>query len=180
MLKLYFPRILVHVKKSCKNIAKSWSMSWKGDSQTMILCWHYVWSTLIFGWLPQWFWRCFPSTFDYHQNYLLYASQDGEKGRSCESSPRWPCCGCAFFFFQNMIMVTNNETIMKGDCIMNHVNWLWTKINFSSIFKHKFSKFIKRTKIVTTLALGSWPKQGLAKVRAKSEARKSHFMLPGV
>jgi hypothetical protein len=34
--------------------------------------------------------------------------------------------------------------------------------------------------IVTTLALGSRPKQGLAKVRAKSEAQESHFMLSGV
>jgi len=34
--------------------------------------------------------------------------------------------------------------------------------------------------IVTTLALGSWPRQGLTKVHAKSEARESHFMLPGV
>jgi hypothetical protein len=30
---------------------------------------------------------------------------------------------------------------------------------------------------VATLALGSQPKQGLTKVQAKSEARKSHFML---
>jgi hypothetical protein len=30
---------------------------------------------------------------------------------------------------------------------------------------------------VATLTLGLWPSQGLAKVRAKSEARKSHFML---
>jgi hypothetical protein len=31
---------------------------------------------------------------------------------------------------------------------------------------------------VTTLALGSRPRQGLAKVRAKKEARESHLMLP--
>jgi hypothetical protein len=31
---------------------------------------------------------------------------------------------------------------------------------------------------VTTLALGSRPRQGLAKVRVKSEAQESHFMLP--
>jgi len=34
--------------------------------------------------------------------------------------------------------------------------------------------------IVTTLALGSWPRQGLAKVWAKFWARESHFMLLGV
>jgi hypothetical protein len=33
---------------------------------------------------------------------------------------------------------------------------------------------------VVTLTLGSRPKQGLAKVQAKSEARESHFMFPGV
>jgi hypothetical protein len=32
----------------------------------------------------------------------------------------------------------------------------------------------------TTLALGSRPKQGLAKVRAKSEAQESHCMFLGV
>jgi hypothetical protein len=36
------------------------------------------------------------------------------------------------------------------------------------------------TSLVTTLALGSRPKQGLTKVQAKSEARESHFMLMGV
>jgi hypothetical protein len=34
--------------------------------------------------------------------------------------------------------------------------------------------------IVATVALGSWPRQGLARVRAKREARESHFMLLGV
>jgi hypothetical protein len=34
--------------------------------------------------------------------------------------------------------------------------------------------------IVATLALGSQPKQGLARVWAKGEARQSHLMLPGV
>jgi hypothetical protein len=33
---------------------------------------------------------------------------------------------------------------------------------------------------VTTLALGSWPKQGLTKARAKKETWESHFMLLGV
>ncbi len=40
-------------------------------------------------------------------------------------------------------------------------------------------KFINKLGVsgVATLTLGLWPSQGLAKVRAKSEARKSHFML---
>jgi hypothetical protein len=33
---------------------------------------------------------------------------------------------------------------------------------------------------VKTLTLGSQPRQGLAKVRAKREARESHPMLPGM
>jgi hypothetical protein len=33
---------------------------------------------------------------------------------------------------------------------------------------------------VATLALGSWPRQGLVKVWAKYEAQESHFMLPRV
>ncbi len=35
-------------------------------------------------------------------------------------------------------------------------------------------------KLVVTLTLGSQPKQGLAKVWAKSEAHEPHFMLMGV
>ncbi len=33
---------------------------------------------------------------------------------------------------------------------------------------------------VATLALGSWPRQGLAKVQAKREAQESHLMFLGV
>jgi len=33
---------------------------------------------------------------------------------------------------------------------------------------------------IATLALGLQPRQGLAKVRAKSETRESHFMLLGM
>jgi hypothetical protein len=36
------------------------------------------------------------------------------------------------------------------------------------------------SKLVTTLALGLQPKQGLTKMWAKSEAWESHFMLLGV
>jgi len=35
-------------------------------------------------------------------------------------------------------------------------------------------------KCVTTLAFGLQPKQGLTKVRAKSEAQESHFMFLGL
>ncbi len=37
----------------------------------------------------------------------------------------------------------------------------------------------KKKHLVATLALGSRPRQGLARVRAKREAPESHFMFPG-
>ncbi len=46
-----------------------------------------------------------------------------------------------------------------------------------------FSFFLKswiRVICVATLALGLWSRQGLARVQAKREARKSHLMLLGV
>jgi hypothetical protein len=43
-----------------------------------------------------------------------------------------------------------------------------------------FKLALKCNAIVATLALGSRPKQGLAKLRAKKEARKSCRMLSGV
>jgi hypothetical protein len=40
--------------------------------------------------------------------------------------------------------------------------------------------FLISTTHVATLALGSWPKQGVARLRAKKETRESHHMFPGV
>jgi hypothetical protein len=54
-----------------------------------------------------------------------------------------------------MIMVTNSELIMKGDSLMNHVTQLWTKINLSSILKHKFLEFIKLIEIACVQILGT-------------------------
>jgi hypothetical protein len=39
---------------------------------------------------------------------------------------------------------------------------------------------IAHTSRVATLALGLWPRQGFARVRAKKEARTSHLMLLGM
>jgi len=39
---------------------------------------------------------------------------------------------------------------------------------------------ILQKKICCNPSLGSWPRQGLARVRAKREARESHLMLPGM
>jgi len=43
-----------------------------------------------------------------------------------------------------------------------------------------FFNYVDTLFIVVTLALGSRPRQGLVKVQAKKEARKSHFILPGL
>jgi hypothetical protein len=56
-------------------------------------------------------------------------------------------------------------------------------LKHGNIFNYKYGCYgdvIGEGKNVATLALGLQPKQGLAKVRAKSEARESHFMLMGV
>jgi hypothetical protein len=45
---------------------------------------------------------------------------------------------------------------------------------------HQQSLIIFIRFLFATLALGSWPRQGLAKVRAKKEAWESHLMLPRV
>jgi hypothetical protein len=47
-------------------------------------------------------------------------------------------------------------------------------------FFHHMISFECCSQTVTTLALGSWPRQRLMKVQAKNEAQESHFMLPGV
>jgi hypothetical protein len=56
---------------------------------------------------------------------------------------------------------------------MNTYNLHMIKTHFD--FYHFLVVFV-----VTTLALGLRPKQGLTKVRAKIEAQESHFILPGV
>ncbi len=47
------------------------------------------------------------------------------------------------------------------------------------IDKSKGTLAMRKQAYVATLALGLQPKQGLAKVQAKSAALESHFMLPG-
>jgi hypothetical protein len=46
--------------------------------------------------------------------------------------------------------------------------------------KYVVKKWVEDKQNVATLSLGLQPKQGLAKVRAKYEARESHFMLSRV
>jgi hypothetical protein len=64
------------------------------------------------------------------------------------------------------------------------------KDNFKCILLYLTSPFLANdlkvsaipfyVSIVATLTLGSQPRQGLARVRAKREAQESHLMLPGV
>jgi hypothetical protein len=46
--------------------------------------------------------------------------------------------------------------------------------------KNKSIFFIKKTLTVVTLALGSQPKQVLARVRDKRKVQEAHLILPGV
>jgi hypothetical protein len=57
--------------------------------------------------------------------------------------------------FLKMTMVANSEVVMKEDFLVNLVVRLWTKINSSSIFKCKFSKFLKLVKIACVQVLRS-------------------------
>jgi hypothetical protein len=51
--------------------------------------------------------------------------------------------------------------------------------NFFNGYANATYTLIVLTSYVATLALGSRPRQGLVRVWTKSEARESHFMLPG-
>jgi hypothetical protein len=44
----------------------------------------------------------------------------------------------------------------------------------------KMFEWLHNWGFVATLALGLWPRQGFAKVRAKWEGRESHLLLSGV
>jgi hypothetical protein len=58
---------------------------------------------------------------------------------------------------------TMHENNVKGTwCAHGEAPWKWT------------------TKVVAILTLGSQPRQGVARLRAKKEARESCRMLPGV
>jgi hypothetical protein len=61
---------------------------------------------------------------------------------------------------------------------------LWQIVNWPKWRLHFFLKIngvvVWSMLNVTTLALNSWLKQGLARVRAKKEARESHLMLSGM
>jgi hypothetical protein len=52
--------------------------------------------------------------------------------------------------------------------------------NFFDIIVSNVVELFLITSHVAILTLGSRPKQGLARVRVKREARESHLMLPGV
>jgi hypothetical protein len=53
---------------------------------------------------------------------------------------------------------------------------------FYSMVHEQFMRYniFRYYKFVVVLTLGSQPKQGLTRMRAKREARESHLMLPGM
>jgi hypothetical protein len=59
-------------------------------------------------------------------------------------------------------------------------NWCETMVNEDIRFMELLDWKLTKTKSVATQTLGLQPKQGLAKVRTKNEARESHFMLSRV
>jgi hypothetical protein len=78
---------------------------------------------------------------------------------------------------------------MPNFCNSSHVNVVHHLLSHSGVTSHQstywpnFCIFLSCanvvvffTLVVVTLALGSQPKQGLTKVRAKNEAQESHFM----
>lgn len=54
-----------------------------------------------------------------------------------------------------MIMIVNNELIVKETFDVNLVTWLWANIGSSSILQHKLFKCMKLTKISCAQVLGS-------------------------
>jgi len=63
---------------------------------------------------------------------------------------------------------------------MKTLNYIFSLRLLCKYFIIRIMKILFKCSSVATLILGSWPRQGLAKVQAKSEAWKSHFMLLGV
>jgi hypothetical protein len=57
----------------------------------------------------------------------------------------------------------------------------WTMVTkLPHYVRHVENNVEKKRRFVATLALGLWPREGLARVWAKREAWESHFFLPGM
>ncbi len=84
------------------------------------------------------------------------------------------CCVRPLFGCARWCCLSNNVLLknLKALTICGHALSNEKGSNFFSSFSMMIS--------IATLALGSQPKQGLAKVRAKSETWESHFMFPGM
>jgi hypothetical protein len=94
-----------------------------------------------------------------------------------------------FFFFPLLLLGRHCQDSVETELalpfslfllFLGHMvkSWAPSLFLFSSYFS--FGRKSAPLLNVATLALGSWPKQGLAKVRAKNEAWESHFMFLGV
>jgi hypothetical protein len=83
----------------------------------------------------------------------------------------WP----SFDAFQ-IVVVQQKETTTQNNETARLMGWIAKGLVVIGVAPNGgFAKVI-----VTTIALGSRPKQRLVKVRAKSETRESHFMFLGV
>jgi hypothetical protein len=74
----------------------------------------------------------------------------------------------SFYFFKHREECDDSKLLLPFSFQQHHV------------IKQKKKENKGRSLHVVTLTLGSRPRQGLAKVRPKSEARESHFMLSGI
>ncbi len=84
-------------------------------------------------------------------------------------------------FMMDVLINANTSSSFRGSfCLM--VNEFFIDLSFScSLNINNFWILpLRMTFLLVTLALGSQPRQGLAKVWTKSEAQETHFMLPKV
>jgi hypothetical protein len=76
--------------------------------------------------------------------------------------------------------VESNNNLLKIYTYYSKVSpWLNLRL-WSLSFLSWMSPYCQNITSVATLALGLWPRQGLARVRAKREVHESNLMLPGM
>jgi hypothetical protein len=106
-----------------------------------------------------------------------YFQEKTTQGVTCSTTTSW-------VWFHKM-----NQNLEAQQRQMAHLMDLIRIMFMLNLLKHQPLKKIYQMMIqvqvklgmfVTTLALGSWPRQGLAKVRTKNETWESHFMLLGM
>ncbi len=89
---------------------------------------------------------------------------------------------CRLLFFIGVMKAkkNNTKTMALCHCLRVWEEWKQGGEDDDDLCDHCRLMFFIGMTSVATLALGLWPRQGLAKVRAKNEAQESHFMLSRV